>query len=347
MPDQPRYGVLIANVGTADSPEVEDIREFLRQMLSDRRIVDLPRALWMPILHLFILPNRPKRTVERYRRIWTPQGSPLLVTCREQRSRLEAELARRGLDVPVALGMRYCNPSLGAALDELIAAGCNRVVLLPLFPQKADVTTVTCHEETLRQAKLRPAIESVGLIPFYCNRSEYLQALASSVADRWTWRPGSRILFTFHSTLLADIERGDPYYQQTLDTAGGCARLLGIPEGGWGVAYHSRFDNRRWLRPPAKEVLAQWAQEGVRDVAVAAPVFTADCIETLIDCDVEQRELFLRLCEQHHPDAGPASFTYIPTLGARADHVSVLADAVEDYLRGEGVCGTLANGETD
>lgn len=339
MSETPRYGILIANVGTANSPEPEDIREFLRQMLSDRKIVDVPRPVWMPILHLFILPNRPKRTAERYRQIWTPEGSPLIVTCRAQRSGLEAELRRRGYDVPVALGMRYCDPSLGSALDELLAQGCNRVVLLPLFPQKADVTTVTCHEETLRQAAQRPGIESVDLIPFYCDRPAYLQALADSIAERWTYRPGARLLFTFHSTLLADIERGDPYYQQTLDTARGAAERLGVPEGDWGVAYHSRFDNRRWLKPPAKEVLARWAEEGVSDVAVAAPVFTADCIETLIDCDVEQRELFCSLYAQRHPGAEPARFTYIPTLGARPDHIAVLADAVSDYLRARGVEG--------
>lgn len=327
-----RYGVLIANVGTASSPEPDDIREFLRQMLSDRYIVDVPRAVWMPILHLFILPNRPKRTAPRYRSIWTEKGSPFMVTSYEQRDALKAELARRGYDLPVALGMRYCEPSVGSALDELAAAGCTHVIALPLFPQQANVTTVTCQSEIQRRVAERPAIELAGTINYYCERPDYLQALANSIADVWTYTPGSRILYTFHSTLVEDIERGDPYYHQTICTARGASELLGIPEDGWDVAYHSRFDNRKWLRPPAEEVLTRWAEEGVRNVAVAAPVFVADCIETLIDCNVEQRGLFLGHYAQCHPNAEPASFTYVPALGSRPDHVSVLAGAVVDRL---------------
>lgn len=329
---EPRFGVLIANVGTAASPEPDDIREFLRQMLSDRYIVNLPRALWMPILHLCILPHRPQRTAARYRSIWTEQGSPFTLASYAQRDALAAELARRGHGLPVALGMRYGEPSIAAALDELAGAGCTHVVALPLFPQQANVTTVTCQQEIKRQLARRDDLALAGVVPYYCDRPGYLQALANSIADVWTYRPGSRILYTFHSTLVEDIERGDPYYHQTIATARGASELLGIPEDAWDVAYHSRFDNRKWLRPPAEEVLARWADEGVRDVAVVSPVFVADCMETLVDIDVEQRAHFLDRCAQHDPQAAPASFTYVPALGARPDHVAVLADAVEDCL---------------
>lgn len=329
---EPRFGVIISNVGTAASPEPDDIREFLRQMLSDRYIVDVPRAVWMPVLHLAILPNRPQRTAPRYRSIWTEEGSPFTLTCYAQRDALAAELERRGHDIPVALGMRYGEPSMGGALDELAAQGVTHVIALPLFPQQANVTTVTCLTELRRQLAQRPGLRLIGTIPYYCERPDYLQALADSVSDVWTWKPGSRLLFTFHSTLVDDIERGDPYYYQTVATARGAAELLGIPEEGWDVSYQSRFDNRKWLRPPAEEVLARWADEGVRDVAVVAPVFTADCIETLIDCDVDQRACFLERYAQSHPGAEPASFTYVRTLGARPDHIAVLASLVEERL---------------
>lgn len=339
-------GILIMNTGTPDAPTPEAIRPYLAEFLSDRHMISMPPALWQPILHLFILPSRPKKTAARYESIWTPEGSPFTLVSVSQRDKLAAELTRRNVSATVELAMRYGNPSTADALARLRAAGCTRLVVLPLFPQYATVTTQTCLDrvdEILDKIDWHPDLVAID---HYCDRPAYLDALAASIRAHWTWHEGSRLLFSFHSTLLADIEAGDPYRDQALATCQGVVERLGIPEDGWAVSWQCRFDSRKWLMPSPETVLEGWADTGVRDVAEVCPVFSTDCIETLVDCAVEQREHFENRCRAR--DANPQDaaggvdrpgqeaamprYLYIPALNDSDAYISVLADVVEDAL---------------
>lgn len=321
-----RLGVLIMNTGTPDAPTPEAIRPYLEEFLSDPYIVDKPRWMWLPILHLFILPSRPKHTAEKYQRIWTPEGSPFMVVSRSQERKLQAELERRGHeDVKVVLAMRYGNPSIASGLEQLRDADCDHLLLLPLFPQHARVTTETClvrAREVLDSMGWDPQVTTVGS---YCHRPEYLQALAQSIREVWTYEPGNKLLFSFHSTLVADIDAGDPYRDQAQATSEAVANMLGIPKEDWNISWQCRFDSRDWLQPTPESVLETWATKDVTNVAVVCPVFSADCIETLVDCGAEQKELF-----ESASTLPGARYTYIPALNDSDGYVSVLADVVED-----------------
>lgn len=326
-----RYGIIIANTGTPTAPTPDAIRVYLRQMLMDPYLINCPRPIWKPILERFILPTRPERTAPRYRSIWTPEGSPFMLDSLAQQRLLQIELARRGLDVPVELGMRYGEPSLATAADRLIERGCNAALLIPLFPQQAQVTTASCIEEFERAVATRPLAET-RTVTRYCDRPAYIRALADSIRQAARLRPGSKLLFTYHSTLVKDIERGDPYNAQCWETARLTAQELGLNGSDWTCSFHSRFDSRKWVGPEADVVLTQWANEGVNDVAVVSPSFAADCLETLVDIAIEQRGLFLEAHRAAHPDGPAASFTYVPCLGRRSDHIALLADVATDAL---------------
>lgn len=317
-----RTGVLIMNTGTPDAPTVEAIRPYLAEFLSDRNLISMPPVLWQPILHLFILPNRPKKTVERYRSIWTPDGSPFMIVSKSQRDKLQAELQRRGCGFGVYLAMRNGNPSVADTLAQMRSDGCTRIVAMPLFPQHAKVTTVTCLERVHRVLAAMGWHPDLVEVDSYCDESAYVDALADSIRAQWRWEPGSKLLFSFHSTLVADIEAGDPYRDQAEATSRSAAERLGIPEDGWAVSWQCRFDSRKWLMPSPETVLQQWANEGVHRVAVVCPVFSTDCIETLVDCKQEQKKLFEDAC------GDAPSFTYIPALNDSDAYISVLADVV-------------------
>ena len=326
-----RYGALIANTGTPASPMPDDIRSYLRQMLMDPRLVNYPHPMWRLILERCILPHRPDKTAPRYRSIWTPEGSPFMLDSLAQRGLLQEELISRGLDIPVELGMRYGTPSFDQAIKRLMSRGCNAILLLPLFPQRAKVTTCSCLDEFARVTSLL-GLTKTKAVEQYCERDSYPKALAASIRETGTLNRETKLLFTFHSTLVKDIKAGDPYYDQCWDTARRTAAELALSDTDWTCSFHSRFDSRKWVGPETNTVLTKWARMGVSDVAVISPSFASDCLETLVDISIEQKELFLSKRAAIFPNETPGSFAYIPCLGCRADHISLLADVVQDAL---------------
>jgi len=321
--DRPRaVGVLLANLGTPDSPETADVRRYLAEFLADPRIVERPRWLWKPILHGIILRVRPRRAARAYRKIWTGEGSPLLSIGREQAHRLQARL---GTEIPVSLGMRYGRPSIAAGLQELRRKGVRRIVVLPLYPQYSATTTGSTFDAVSAELTTWRAVPELRFLNRYHLHPAYLDALAASVREAWSGRPrGERLIFSFHGLPRRYAEAGDPYPSECEQTAAAVAERLGLQADEWLLSYQSRFGPEEWLQPYTDETLRRLATEGVRSVDVIAPGFAADCLETLEEIAMANRDVFI--------DAGGKEYHYIPALNARSDHIEMMAQLVEKHL---------------
>ena len=322
-------GVLLANLGTPDAPTAPALRRYLAEFLGDPRVVEAPRWLWLSLLRLWILPRRAPRSAAAYARVWTDEGSPLLVYSRAQADALREVFARENAPVRVALGMRYGAPSLESALDEL--RGCGRLAVFPLYPQRASATTGTVFAEVARVMSSWRDVPPTRFIAGYADDPRYISVLAESIAAHW--RENGRaemILFSFHGVPKAMLLAGDPYHCLCLKTARLTAEALGLRADEWMAVFQSRFGRAEWLRPYADEVLRGLPSRGVRDVQVACPAFSADCLETLEEIAMENRELFLA--------SGGEKFGYIPALNASESHIKflreVLEDNIGDWLRG-------------
>lgn len=322
-------GVLLINTGTPDNPDEESIRRFLEEMLSDPALISVPLFIWKRVLKHFILPNRPKKTVGLYRKMWGESGSIFMNASKVQRTALEAELRRRsfsGGDVQVALAMRYGNPSISSQLARLCQSGCEELVVVPLYPQYANVCAGTCFSEfdrclrALRDEGCSPVVHKVG--QFY-DQPAYREALAALVKRHWTYQPGSKLVVSFHSTVMKDIDAGDPYREQTRETARRLASDLGVADEDWVVSYQSRFDSRKWLQPFTADVLEHMGTLGVADVCVVCPGFVAENIESKVEAGEQLRDEFLKRA------VSDAHYTYVPTLDDDLGLITALADAIE------------------
>ncbi len=321
-PAQASTGILVSNLGTPDAPTPEATKRYLRVFLTDPRVIDLPRLKWRLLLELLILPRRAPRSAAAYRKVWTAEGSPLLAIAKRQAEKLEAALlVRLSRLVPVALGMRYGNPSIASALRKL--ESCRRVLLLPLYPQYAAATTASTVDalgDALRRMRVVPELRTVRS---YHDEPLYIRALAKSVREAWQeGGPPKRLLLSFHGLPRRYVDLGDPYRQQCEETARLLAAELRFP---CTVAFQSRFGREEWLKPYTDETLAAWARDG-ESVDVLCPGFSADCLETLEEIDQQNRELFER--------SGGGRFRYIAALNDRADHVEALAAIAARNLQG-------------
>ncbi|RKZ07384.1 ferrochelatase [bacterium] len=324
----PLTGVLLSNLGTPQAPTAAALRPWLREFLSDRRVVDLPRPLWWLILNLFILPTRPARVARAYRLIWTDEGSPLMVAATQQRDGLEQRLQSTfGGQVRVALGMRYGEPSIASALESLVAAGCTRILHLPLYPQYSGATVATNHDALFAAAARGRRMPTLRTVNSYAAEPAYITALANSVRELWQ-RDGAadRLMISFHGLPQRHADEGDPYPQECSETATLLARELGLTDERWELCFQSRFGREPWLQPYTDHRLKEWGREGVSSVDVICPGFSADCLETLEEIDVQNREFFQA--------AGGGRFRYIPALNARPDHLEALMAVLQRELGG-------------
>ena len=324
----PALGVLLVNVGTPAAPTPAALRRYLREFLSDPRVVDLPRLKWWPILHLFVLPFRPRRSARLYAKIWTGRGSPLLAISRGQAGVLQEALQSAArLPVRVSLGMGYGEPSVRSALRELCASGCRRILCLPLFPQCASATTGSAFDRVTGALSAYRSVPELRFVCGYHDDPAYVGALARSVRDFWE-REGdpARLLISFHGLPRRYAELGDPYPEQCRETARLLAARLGLADDAWAMAYQSRFGREEWLRPCTDETLRSWAGGGVEKVDVICPGFSADCVETLEEIAITNRDRFL--------EAGGKRMRYIPALNDRPDHIRALAGVVLRNLSG-------------
>lgn len=326
-------GIIIMNSGTPDSPTPEDIRPYLKEYLSDRHLIDLPPFIWQPILRTFILPKRPYRSAERYQQIWTDEGSPLLIeSLKQERALQEALDASHPGSYLVKLGMRYGNPNVDDAIEELCEAGCKDILVIPLFPQTAFSTTRTCIDKVAELSKRYPDLR-IRSVTGYSTHNLYIQALVDSIQQAWTYEPGSKLIFAFHSVPCKHIEKGDTYVEEITASMREASKQLDLPDEGWAVAFQSRFeDSRKWIGPGMMHMLQDLAQAGTTRVAVVTPGFAVECLETKYDCDIEQRKFFETLCKAQGLEA---DFTYIPPLNDHPLLISLLANIATQQSSGE------------
>lgn len=322
-----RIGVLLVNLGTPDGTDYGSIRRYLSEFLSDPRVVEIPQILWQPILQGIILTLRPSKTGEAYRRIWDRKRnqSPLRVITEAQAAGLQRSF---GDQVMVRWAMRYGTPSIGDELNRLKAEGCDRVLVAPLYPQYSAATTATAVDkanDALRGMRWQP---TVRYLPPYHDDPAYIQALAQSVRehlDGLGYMP-ERLVASFHGMPRRTLDLGDPYHCHCQKTARLLREALGWPEEQFLITFQSRFGRAEWLKPYTAEVMAALPSQGVKSVAVIAPAFSADCIETLDELANENRELFL--------EAGGEAFSYIPCLNDSPAGLALLSRLVERELAG-------------
>lgn len=323
---QSPLGVLLCNLGTPDAPTAAALRRYLREFLSDPRVVEAPRALWWFVLNGFILRSRPRRSAEAYRKVWTGDGSPLLTISRRQTQAVAAALAGRlHQPVRVVLGMRYGRPSMGQAWEELKGAGCERVLVLPLYPQYSASTSASSFDALARLWLGERRLADLHYVRDYHDQPGYIAALAASVRAYWAEHGrGDKLLLSFHGIPQRYAELGDPYPAQCRRSAELLAAELGLADDQWLLVFQSRFGPQQWLQPYCDKTLQALPGQGVKRVDVICPGFAADCLETLEEIAQTNRELFLA--------AGGERFGYIPALNDRPDHIDFLASLVEHGL---------------
>lgn len=317
-----KTAVLLTNLGTPAALDRSSVKQFLKQFLSDPMVVEIPRLPWWLLLNGLILPFRSGKTLQGYERIWMDEGSPLMVYAQRQAMALQQKL---GDDIPVALAMRYGEPSFKAVIGELMAGGTDRLIVLPLYPQNSATTTATTFQhlaQTLSGYRNQP---SVSFIDSYYQHPAYIEALAGSVRDHWS-ETGSRnhLVMSFHGLPQVNVDRGDPYYEQCQQTANLLTLRLGLEKSEWSLCFQSRFGKQVWLRPYTMETLSELSANGVKSVDIICPGFSADCLETLDEIQVEYRDLFMQ--------AGGEQFHYIPALNEHHDHIEMMYALLSPYL---------------
>jgi len=321
-------GVLVVNLGTPDDPSPGAVRRYLRQFLSDQRVVEIPRPIWLMILYGFILPFRPKRSAEAYSKIWTEDGSPLLRISEDIARSLQDKLKQRfSGPVHAVLGMSYGKPSIPDALQKLYDEGARRIVLLPLYPQYSGTTTASVFDAVTTELSKRRWVPELRFINHYHDAPGYIAALAASVRDYWDRNGrGDRLLLSFHGVPKQTLLKGDPYHCQCQKTARLLADALELSGAQCIVAFQSRLGKAEWLKPYADETIAELGRGGLERLDVLCPGFAADCLETLEETAMQNREIFR--------EAGGGDLHYIPALNARDDHVDFLARLVEKHSGG-------------
>lgn len=321
-------GVLLVNLGTPEAPTAAAVRRYLRQFLWDRRVVELPRPLWWLILNLVILTVRPPRTAAAYRKVWTERGSPLLLHCEDITAGVSRQLgARLSGEVHVELAMSYGQPSIGSALARLYEREVRRIVLLPLYPQYSNTTTGSVFADVVAQLSKRRWIPELRFINHYHDAPAYIAALAASVREfRERDGAGERLLFSFHGLPQKMLEDGDPYHCQCQKTARLVAEALQLKDDEWALSFQSRVGRDPWLQPYTDELLTQWGNAGTGNIDVICPGFSADCLETLEEIQMQNAEFFSA--------AGGGQLRYIPALNAREDHITFLSHLIEKHAAG-------------
>lgn len=322
-----QVGVLLVNLGTPDEPTAPAIRRYLREFLSDPRVIEIPKLLWWPILNGPILLSRPRKLVHRYEGIWMTGGSPLLVYTERQAQGVAKRLQGRGHTVQVAVGMRYGKPSIRHAMMQLRDAGCEHILTVPLYPQYASSTTATVVDEVTRVASHMRDQPAMRFIKRFHVDPLYINPLADKVLAHWNvhGKP-QKLVMSFHGLPQRCTTLGDPYCRDSYETAAALAARLGLTDDEYLVTFQSRFGPAAWLQPYTEPTLEELAKAGTTHIDVVCPGFVADCLETLEEISIEVRETFM--------NAGGQRFEYIACLNDDAPWLDGLTDMVERELAG-------------
>ncbi|MFN3716169.1 MAG: ferrochelatase [Thiobacillus sp.] len=323
-----RTGVLLLNLGTPEAPTAKALRPYLKQFLSDPRVVEIPRAIWWLILNGVILNTRPRKSAEKYAAIWTADGSPLKVHTEKQAKLLKGWLGEQlASPLQVEYAMRYGSPSIPETLARMKADGCDRILLLPAYPQYAASSTATAHDMAfawMQSVRNQPALRTVK---HYHDHPAYIQALAANIHDYWQMHGRPDVLvMSFHGVPRYTLDKGDPYHCECQKTGRLLASALGLEAHQFRLSFQSRFGRAEWLQPYTDKTLETLGREGVGRVDIVAPGFTADCLETLEELAMEGREIFLT--------AGGKVFHYIPALNEHPEWIDALGRIALENLGG-------------
>ncbi|MFV0679724.1 ferrochelatase [Ottowia sp.] len=323
-----RTGVLLCNLGTPDAPTPAATRRFLAEFLSDRRVVEIPAALWKPVLHGLILRTRPAQSAAKYKTIWLPEGSPLMVFSRKQAVMLRGYLGERGHHaVSVRLAMRYGSPSIASQLDELAARGCTRVLVLPLYPQYSGTTTASVIDAVSAWTRRTRHVPELRFVNRFHDDPGYIRALTRAVHQSWQshGRP-DKLVMSFHGVPERTRTLGDPYVAECQQTARLLASRLALKDDEWCLSFQSRFGKAQWVGPATQATLEQLGRSGAARVDVVCPGFVSDCLETLEEIAIEGRDAYLA--------AGGKEFHFIPCLNDQPAWVTALAEIAQDHMQG-------------
>ena len=319
-------GVLLCNLGTPDAPTASAVRRYLREFLWDPRVVDVPRPIWWLVLNAFILPFRPAKVAHAYSQVWTERGAPLRVISEDQASALQKLFdASHPGRVKVVMAMRYGKPSVEHGLRALAMAGANRVFILPAYPQYSCATTASVFDAVAATFKGWRWVPELRVMSHYHDHGGYIAALAASVREHWALHGrGDRLLMSFHGVPKRYLLEGDPYHCECQKTARLLSEALELKEGEWQIAFQSRFGKEEWLQPYADKTLEAWGASGVGTVDVICPGFSADCLETLEEIAMQNRDLYL--------ESGGKALRYIPALNVRPDHIALWHDLAQEHM---------------
>ncbi|PCI58050.1 MAG: ferrochelatase [Gammaproteobacteria bacterium] len=326
-----KVGVLLTNLGSPAAPNSTKVRNYLREFLSDPRVVEIPRVIWMLILHGIVLRFRPKKSAKLYQSIWTEQGAPLLVISQAQQQKVAAQIQQQfGEDVIVDIAMRYGEPSISHVLQKFQQQGVDKLVVLPLYPQYAGPTTASTFDAVSKELQQWRYIPSLHFINSYHNNALYIEALANSVGEHLA-KQGipDKLVLSYHGMPELFYQWGDPYFDFCQITTNLLkkellARPLGLTDEHFVMTFQSRFGKAKWLQPYTDETLATLAKEGNKHLAIISPAFSADCLETLEELEHENREVFIQ--------AGGEHYHYIAALNDRDDHISALVSLLTPLL---------------
>jgi ferrochelatase len=323
----PRTALLLVNLGSPDEPTAAATRRYLAEFLSDPRVVEIPRAVWWLVLHGIILNTRPAKSAAKYATVWTPEGSPLVTGTERLASRVHELLTAQGHDILVKAAMRYGNPSVMHALDDLRLQGATRVLVLPLYPQYAAATTASVWDSVARWSARARQLPEFRFVNRYGDEPALIQGLANSVRRHWeTNGRADKLVMSFHGLPERSLHLGDPYHCECHKSARLLAEALELPAHAWQVTFQSRFGKAQWLRPYTEPTLRDLASSGTKSVDVICPGFAVDCLETLEEIAQEARDAFL--------EGGGQSFRYIPCLNDEADAVRALSTIALRHLQG-------------
>lgn len=321
-------GILVVNLGTPDAPTSSALRRYLGEFLWDPRVVEIPRPVWWLILNLFVLTTRPSKSAHAYKSIWTEDGSPLLSISKKQATALQSRLRSEFPGpVNVELAMRYGTPSIASALEKLREKNCKRILILPFYPQYSATTTASVFDEVTKVLRGWRWVPELRFINQYHDDPSYIDALSNSIREAWDEHgQPEKLVFSFHGMPRQFLLAGDPYHCQCQKTGRLVAQRLGLGEGQWTLSFQSLFGKAEWLKPYTQPTLEELGSSGTKSVDVVCPGFTADCLETLEEIAIVNKDAFL--------SAGGKKFHYIPALNDRDDHISMFVDLVKRHTQG-------------
>ena len=332
---KPKVTIILANLGTPDAPTVPAVRDFLKQFLSDQRVIEIPKPIWQLILRLFILPFRPKRVSQAYAQVWG-QDSPMREILLQQVSQVKAKLIEQypQFELNVVPAMTYGNPNIQAVLDQISAQPQDHIILFPLFPQYSATSTAPLYDAVAKWVLKQRNLPGLSIIRDYYQHPLFIQSLAQSVRDYQAIHgQPEKLLMSFHGIPQPYADKGDPYADRCRITGKLVAEALGLSEDQYAISFQSRFGKQEWVKPYTDALIEAWGKQGVKSIQVMSPAFSADCLETLEELAMENGETFKA--------NGGKSYSYIPALNNREDHVQLLNTLLQANL--EALNQTLAH----